>query len=216
MRAKGMMRKSKVKRQSVPILTDLIPDLSGPSGTRTKSNFMFADKRLNTAIKQLARAIRRTDAARKDLYYRKNVYTFVWELVEAAMDWEDVHKLGNAEYHAEIERRRKIGLTIDPARAETTFWWADVFDPYWLRPRKYHGRCVGREEFARNPGTEEWVNFADLPEKTRDELWQRDGRKLTFPYGLDPDDDIINYPLTKSRRSSRPDTPKVVARYGPF
>jgi hypothetical protein len=28
----------------------------------------------------------------------------------------------------------------------------------------------------------------------RKALWNRDGRKLSFPYGLSPGDDIINYP----------------------
>jgi hypothetical protein len=89
------------------------------------------------------------------------------------------------EYKAEVERRRQIGLTIDPATAETTFWWADVFDPYHILDEQYHGGCVGRERFARNPGGE-WVDINDLPEPTRKALWERDGRKLVY--------DVINRP----------------------
>jgi len=98
------------------------------------------------------------------------------------------------EYKAEIERRRQIGLTIDPTTAETTFGWYDLGDPYGIMGHKYHLDCVGRERFARNPGATDWINFNDLPEATREALWKRDGRKLSFPYGLHPDDDVINKP----------------------
>ena len=96
----------------------------------------------------------------------------------------------------ELERRRQIGLTIDPATAETTFWWPDINDPYWLLGEKHHDGCYGRTYFARNPGAgpDDWVHFNDLPEATCDALWERDRRRLAFPYGLHPDDDIINYP----------------------
>ena len=103
------------------------------------------------------------------------------------------------EYEVELERRRQIGLTIDSATAETTFWWADGGDPYYLLGERYHWDSIGRERFARNPGGGgDWVNFADLPEATRTAIWERDGRKLMFPYGLfvrDEDDlDSINRP----------------------
>ena len=96
-------------------------------------------------------------------------------------------------YKAELKRRRKIGKTIDPATAETMFWYADLGDPYCILPSSFHEDCVGREHFARNPGGE-WVHFHDLPAKTAKKLWKRDKRKLTFPYGLHPDHDIINKP----------------------
>jgi hypothetical protein len=97
------------------------------------------------------------------------------------------------EYKIELEHRRQVGLTIDPATAETTFWWADMNDPYHILDEKYHEGQSGREYFARNPGGV-WVDFNDLPEATRKALWQRDGHKLMFPYGLNPGDDIINKP----------------------
>ena len=97
------------------------------------------------------------------------------------------------EYRAEIERRRQIGVTIDPAIAETIFWYADISDPYCILDPVFHLGQVGREHFARNPGGE-WVHINDLPEATGKALWERDGRKLVFPYGLHPGDDLINYP----------------------
>jgi hypothetical protein len=52
------------------------------------------------------------------------------------------------EYNAEIERRRQLGLTIDPATAETTFWFADISDPYDILDPKHHEGQVGRERFS--------------------------------------------------------------------
>jgi hypothetical protein len=95
------------------------------------------------------------------------------------------------EYRIEIQRLRQIGLTIDPATAETAFFWADMNDPYDILGERYHEGQVEREYFARNPGGE-WVLFEDLTEATRNLLWQRDGRRLVFPFGLKPGDDIMN------------------------
>jgi hypothetical protein len=84
-----------------------------------------------------------------------------------------------AEYEAELERRRQIGLTIDPAIAETTIWWADGNDPYRILDVEYHGSDgMRREYFARNPGAgdDEWVHFHHLPIATRKALWERDKR----------------------------------------
>jgi hypothetical protein len=97
------------------------------------------------------------------------------------------------EYKIELERRRQIGLKIDLATAETTFWWADIYDPYHVLGEKHHEGQSGREYFARNPGGE-WVHFEDLPEATHKALWERDRRKLVFPYGGHLGDDIINKP----------------------
>jgi hypothetical protein len=102
-------------------------------------------------------------------------------------------KVGRKEYKIELECRRQIGLTIDPATAETTFWWADMNDPYDVLDERHHEGQTGREYFARNPGGE-WVHFHDLPEATHKALWERDKRKLVFPYGLNPGDDTINKP----------------------
>lgn len=70
------------------------------------------------------------------------------------------------------------------------------FRPYHILDKSHHGGQVGREKFARHPGASnnDWVNFNDLPEATRNALWERDEHKLLFPYGLHPDDDLINYP----------------------
>jgi hypothetical protein len=132
--------------------------------------------------------------------YGELVYKAAWKLAESCKALEAVYNYRLTdidEFNAEVERRRQIGLTIDPATAETTFWWADINDPYCiLDEEKYHEGQSGREQFARNPGASnnEWVHFYDLPEATCKALWERDKRKLVFPYGLNPDDDLINYP----------------------
>lgn len=66
-----------------------------------------------------------------------------------------------------------------------------------------HCGQVGRERFARHPGASwrDWVSFRDLPEATRNALWQRDGRKLVFPYGLNLEDDVINRPSVQKKNA---------------
>jgi hypothetical protein len=131
--------------------------------------------------------------------YSEAVYKAAWKLVDACNVVQanyDYRITDLEEYKVEVERRQQIGLTIDPATAETTFWWADAGDPYHLLDEGSHLGCVGRVRLARNPGASDWVAFSDLPEATSKALLERDGRKLVFPYGLDPSHDVINYPAT--------------------
>ena len=76
-------------------------------------------------------------------------------------------------YEAEIERRRQIGLTIDPAIGETTYWFSDTNDPYCILDEKYHGDYYRGEHFARNPGGE-WVHIQDVPDETGKVVWGED------------------------------------------
>jgi len=81
--------------------------------------------------------------------------------------------------------RREEGLKIDPSTAEVDWSYAQVCDPYGIDPdlpEEYD--CIGRAYFARRPGSEVWVCFDDLPEKTRVALWKRHKSKLAFPAGL--------------------------------
>jgi hypothetical protein len=162
----------------------------------TNDDYKLVNKNQDDAIAELVDAVVGQEAPRGP--YGELVYKAAWSLVKVfkAADAVYNYRLTDIEeYDTEVERRRQIGLTIDPATAETTFWWADIFDPYHILDPKHHGGQVGRERFARNPGeSNDWVNFHDLPEATRNALWERDERKLVFPYGLNPDDDVINYP----------------------
>jgi hypothetical protein len=84
-----------------------------------------------------------------------------------------------------LATRRQAGLEIDPATAEVDWWYGQTLDPYGIYPdlpEEY--QQVGREYFARAPESEIWVNFGDLPEETREALWERHKSNLAFPAGL--------------------------------
>jgi hypothetical protein len=81
-----------------------------------------------------------------------------------------------------LATRKKAGLHIDPEAAEVEWTYAQTLDPYSVDPdlpEEY--RQVGREYFARSPASDVWVWFGDLPEATRNALWEKHKRKLAFP-----------------------------------
>jgi hypothetical protein len=85
-----------------------------------------------------------------------------------------------------IAERRKAGLLIDPETAEVTWIYAQTLDPYGINPdlpEEY--QQVGREYFARAPGSDVWVHFGDLPDATSNSLWEKHKRSLAFPAGLE-------------------------------
>jgi hypothetical protein len=43
----------------------------------------------------------------------------------------------------------------------------------WELPEEFHQ--VGREYFARAPGSDIWVRFSDLPDTVRERLWEKQG-----------------------------------------
>jgi hypothetical protein len=70
--------------------------------------------------------------------------------------------------------RKAEGLKIDPATAEVFWWYRQEIDPYGILdpfPEEYD--CVGRAYFARNPGSDIWVCFCDLPDATAEALSSR-------------------------------------------
>ena len=70
--------------------------------------------------------------------------------------------------------RGEAGLKIDPATAEVDWWYAQTLDPYGVDPDLPEElRQVGREYFARSPGSDVWVWFSDLPEATQKALWEK-------------------------------------------
>jgi hypothetical protein len=80
--------------------------------------------------------------------------------------------------------REREALRIDPENAEVTWWYVNVSDPYDVH-RELHEECIGRDYFARRPGGGIWVWFGDLPDATRERLWELHKRKLAFPAGLE-------------------------------
>jgi hypothetical protein len=80
--------------------------------------------------------------------------------------------------------RKEAGLKIDPETAEVARTYTDVLDPYGVYPPPEEC-CIGRDYFARSPGSDIWVWFGDLPKETRDALWERHKHELAFPAGLE-------------------------------
>ncbi len=104
--------------------------------------------------------------------------------------------------------RKEAGLTIDPETAEVIWTYAQVLDPYGVYP-KLPRECdqVGRQYFARSPGTQIWVCFDDLPDATRKALWQKHRQNLGFPAGLEELLDeatrrLLPEPLREDNRSA--------------
>lgn len=84
-----------------------------------------------------------------------------------------------------LEIRKEAGLKIDPETAEVDWTYAQTLDPYGVDPElPEEYQQVGREYFARSPGSDVWVNFGDLPKGTSDALWRKHRSKLAFPAGL--------------------------------
>jgi hypothetical protein len=86
--------------------------------------------------------------------------------------------------------RKDAGLKIDPETAEVFWEHGSVRDPYYLFE---HGDDwednIGRNYFARSPGSDVWVWFGDLPDAIRDALWEKHKSRLAFPAG------IFDFPL---------------------
>ena len=114
-----------------------------------------------------------------DAVAAKDVHRICWAAAYLSESANAICKIDIAEYEAEIERRRQIGLTIDPATAETMFDWVDENDPYGILEEQYQAKVMRREYFVRNPGaSNDWVHFHDLPKATRKALWARDERLM--------------------------------------
>jgi hypothetical protein len=83
--------------------------------------------------------------------------------------------------------RKAAGLHIDPETAEVLWDYTQVVDPYGVCA-EIPGECdcVWRAYFARSPEMSVWIWFGDLPEATRDALWEKHKSQLAFPAGLEP------------------------------
>jgi hypothetical protein len=89
------------------------------------------------------------------------------------------------ERNAWLAIRKEAALKIDPETAEVFWEYGSICDPYYLFE---HGDDwddnIGRNYFARSPGSDVWVEFGDLSGATRDALWEKHKAKLAFPAGL--------------------------------
>jgi len=86
--------------------------------------------------------------------------------------------------------RKNAGHKIDPETAEVVWCYQYTLDPYGIDPElPEEYRQVGREYFARSPGSDIWVWFGDLPAATAKALWEKHKASLAFPAGLPPFED---------------------------
>ena len=78
------------------------------------------------------------------------------------------------EWNQFVSLRQEAGLTIDPATAEVKWEYAAALDPYGVDP-ELPEECqqIGRQYYARSPGSDVWVSFYDLPKETADALWEK-------------------------------------------
>jgi hypothetical protein len=66
--------------------------------------------------------------------------------------------------------RKEEALKIDPDRAEVYWQHGQILDPYGVEDLSDEEYCIGRNYFARSPGSDVWVSFHDLPEATCDDF----------------------------------------------
>ena len=86
-----------------------------------------------------------------------------------------------------LQIRKEAALRIDPETAEVMWSFEYTLDPYGVDPNiPAEYRQVGREYFARSPGSDTWVWFGDLPGEIQERLWELRRSELAFPAGLSP------------------------------
>jgi hypothetical protein len=81
--------------------------------------------------------------------------------------------------------RKEEGLRINPDTAEVYWEMRMPADPYEVHTDLCEEeKQTGRVYFARNPGSDIWVCFDDMPTNTRAKLWKRHRKELAFPAGM--------------------------------
>jgi hypothetical protein len=95
-----------------------------------------------------------------------------------------IERIEEAAVEQWLSTRKEAGLQIDPETAEVDWIYAQTGDPYNVRPElPEEHQQVGREYFARSPGSKVWVCFRDLPEEVGHALWEKHKSRLAFPAG---------------------------------
>jgi glycine/D-amino acid oxidase-like deaminating enzyme len=94
---------------------------------------------------------------------------------------ERERKGDDCETKAWLAEREREALLIDPATAEVHWSFGQTLDPYGTIPDLLEElQQVGREYFARLPGSDIWVHFGDLPDEVREKLRKHPNAKPTF------------------------------------
>jgi hypothetical protein len=94
---------------------------------------------------------------------------------------ERKRKGDDPETKAWLDERKREALLIDPATAEVEWSYEQTLDPYGVIPDlPKELQQVGREYFARRPGSDIWVHFGDLPDEVREKLRKHPNAKPSF------------------------------------
>jgi hypothetical protein len=88
---------------------------------------------------------------------------------------EDENKEKSPEMTVEewLAIRKAASQNIDPNTAEIYWDWAEVLDPYGVLELAEENHCLERSYFARDPESDIWVSFYDLPQATLDGLQKK-------------------------------------------
>jgi hypothetical protein len=73
---------------------------------------------------------------------------------------------------------------IDPKTCEVDWGYGETLDPYGVVGVRPEESCVGREYWARSPGSDVWINFVSLPRNVSDALMEKHRKEIMFPAGL--------------------------------
>ncbi len=81
-----------------------------------------------------------------------------------------------------LEIRKEAALRIDPETAKVMWSYEQTLDPYAVyRDLAEELQQIGREFFARSPGSDIWVRFGDLPVETAIDFAKCTDQSCAFP-----------------------------------
>lgn len=109
------------------------------------------------------------------------------EAMERFFDEDNMMNMNGSAVTAEqwLKTCTEEAMRIAPEIAEVDWCYGQILDPYGTEiDLRDEEKCIGRNYFARNPGSDVWVWFGDLAEETRRRLWDMHSSKLAFPAGL--------------------------------
>lgn len=80
----------------------------------------------------------------------------------------------NPEIKKWLAARKAAGRRINPDKADIIWQYCQELDPYGVYPDlPPECHCIGRSGFARNPNSEIWVSFEDIPTNKLEKIWER-------------------------------------------
>jgi hypothetical protein len=83
-----------------------------------------------------------------------------------------------------LQVRKDAALLIDAETAEVSWIHGYGIDPYGVfSDLSWEEQVIGRNYFARQPGSDIWVSFSDLPNDTYNKLWEMHKHKLALNVG---------------------------------